>query len=146
MGRIVVGVDGSDLSRAALRWAVRWALRADEEVSALMAWTMPYHGSAFAAPLTPIFDPDELQRAHEQELASIVSAIDASELSSPIERLVIQANAAAALLAAAEDADMVVVGSRGHGGFVGLLLGSVGQQVVNHARCPVVVIRPECDA
>ena len=70
----------------------------------------------------------------------IVVGVDGSDLATPIEKKLVQCGAATALLLAAEDADLVVVGARGLGGFRRLMLGSVSAQVTHHAPCPVVVV------
>jgi nucleotide-binding universal stress UspA family protein len=141
MDRIVVGIDGSEPSRRALRWAIEEARLRGADVEAVHAWTPPYVGGY---PYTAtVFDPVEYERAARQLLDDVVDEADAAGLSAPIERLVIDGPAARGLLDAAKDAALVVVGSRGRGGFAGLLLGSTSQQVCHHATCPVVVIPDE---
>lgn len=142
MKRIVVGVDGSETSRAALRWAIEEAVRHGSAVEAVHAWhqevyqTGPY---TFDVGMT---DPTIHRGAAERLLNAVVDGQDQSGLASPVHRLLVNDSAAHALLESAKGADLIVVGSRGRGGFVGLLLGSVSQQVVHHALCPVVVIPP----
>jgi nucleotide-binding universal stress UspA family protein len=137
-GRIVVGVDSSDASKAALAWAVRQAALTGATVDAVTAWQVPaIFGNNYA--MTP--DISELDQGVRQGLAEAVTA--AAKLAPEVEirPLIVQDNAATALLDAAKEADLLVVGSRGHGGFTEALLGSVGQHCVHHARCPVVVVR-----
>lgn len=136
---IVVGVDGSAPSRAALAWALRQARLTGAAVDAVIAW---HHPTAYRYPL-PIA-PETTAR----ELATRVleSAVDEVSHGLPGEQAVItprvqEGNAAAVLLDAAAGADLLVVGSRGHGGFSAALLGSTSQNCVQHAPCPVVVIR-----
>jgi nucleotide-binding universal stress UspA family protein len=139
MARIVVGVDGSEGSRRALEWAVDEARLRSATVEALMAWHEPLVGEAVVA--TVGYDPELLEDATRAALGEVVDAVDASGLAAPIERVVARGGAAAALLKRAEGADLVVVGSRGHGGFLELVLGSVSHQVANHAPCPAVIVR-----
>jgi nucleotide-binding universal stress UspA family protein len=135
-GFIVVGVDGSDSSKAALAWAVRQAALTGATVDAVAAWHIPsFYGMA----------PSEEGLDFGQLAASVLDeAIAQAATLAPgvvIRPVVVQDNAARALLAAAKGAELLVVGSRGHGGFAEALLGSVGQHCVHHAGCPVVVVR-----
>lgn len=143
MERIVVGVDGSAASRAALRWAVREALLRDASVDAVTAWHYPYaataEGFGRGIPLSAWPEPEVGAR---QTLDDAVQAIAGEFERLPIiERVVVLDGAAHALLENAKGADLLVVGSRGHGGFVGLLLGSVSSHCAAHAPCPVAIIR-----
>ena len=141
MGRIVVGVDGSANARAALDWALGQARVTESTVVAVMVWRDPYAvADGWTGTIAQYADTDELERQHRDELDDIVDAANSEGLQAPVERVVASGNAASTLLEFAHDADLVVVGSRGHGGFVGLLLGSVSQQVANHAACPVVIV------
>jgi len=138
MKRIVVGVDGSEPSRRALQWAVDEARLHGGTVTAVHAWMPPYIGGY---PYTStIFRPGELEQAARQVLDDLVDTVDERDLAAPVERLVAEGAPAKELIDAAKDADLLVVGSRGRGGFTGLLLGSVSQAVCHHATCPVVVI------
>lgn len=143
MGRIVVGVDGSDNAAAALDWAIAEAAVRGEgtTVEVVLGWYLPLNAEMAAA-----LEPDsELERAHRVELDDIVAKARANHPDVAIEGRLVRGAPARGLLEAAEGADLVVVGRRGHGGFVGLLLGSVSQQVVWHAPCPVVVIAADDD-
>jgi len=140
MDRIVVGVDGSECARRALAWAIEEAILRGAEVLALHAWSYPII-PAPVAPILPITSSsiDFKEEAHqtlEREIKEVTGGRDDVR----IEPRVVAGSAASELLRAAEDADMLVLGSRGRGGFRGLLLGSVGQQCAQHARCPVVII------
>jgi nucleotide-binding universal stress UspA family protein len=145
-GRIVVGVDGSVGSKKALQWAVEEAKLRGAKVDAVQAWSFPYYGEVAAMAAVAV-DGTELERAAAASLAAVVEALapDPAAGGVVVEQHVHRGDAASALLRAAEeaDADLLVVGSRGHGGFTGLLLGSVSQQCVHHASCPVVVVREE---
>jgi nucleotide-binding universal stress UspA family protein len=135
--RIVVGVDGSEPSRAALAWAVRQARLTGATVDAVIAWEFPVN-YGYPVPVAPGVDFGELAREVVSLAVADVSGMDEQVTITP---KVVEGNAARVLLDASAGADLLVVGSRGHGGFVEALLGSVGQHCVHHATCPVVVIR-----
>ncbi len=137
--RIVVGVDGSEPSTLALRWAINEADRHGGTVEAVHAWHGAYIGSATPYGVA-LIDPKIYSDAADKLLDTVVDAADESGLEAPIRRTVVQGSPAHALLEAGKGADLIVVGSRGRGGFAGLLLGSVSQQVVHHASGPVVVV------
>lgn len=138
-GTIVVGVDGSTPSQRALEWAMRQAEYEDGLVVAVLAWQVPATYGA-AAMLMP---PEDFAVEAKAALAAVVDAAAAERPEVRIERAVVEGNPAKVLLDQAKNADLLVVGSRGHGGFVGALLGSVSHHVIHHAPCPVVVIRGE---
>lgn len=140
MSGIVVGVDGSDGSRDALRWALGEARLRGTTLRLVHAWGMPYAPAATGyvpLPVAPLHDA--AGKGAQRLLDGELSQIETGDVR--VEPLLVEGAPASALLEAAKDADMVVVGSRGGGGFVDLLLGSVGQQVIHHATCPVVVVR-----
>jgi nucleotide-binding universal stress UspA family protein len=140
MGKIVVGVDGSSGSRAALRWAHEEAALRSATLEAVAVWQLPVTTGLPAFGAMP--PPEDLSGEAERALLATLSeegAVSTDEV--PVTSVVAEGAAAAALLEAATDADLLVVGSRGHGGFAGLLLGSVSHQCVSHAPCPVVVVR-----
>jgi nucleotide-binding universal stress UspA family protein len=140
-GRIVVGVDGSEAAATALRFAAAEAHRRGASLEVVHAWTFPYLAEASPAML----DFDFAQGAAEL-LAQVVRDTLGDEPGVPVEQVVVRSTPAEALTTRAEGADLVVVGSRGRGGFAGLLLGSVSQQVANHAPCPVVIVPPNAAA
>jgi nucleotide-binding universal stress UspA family protein len=134
-GKVVVGVDGSASSQQALRWAARQARLTGGELRAVAVWDYPtgalvledvdwfgITGKILDDAVTASLHPDEADR---------------------VQRSVLRGYPARVLLDAAAEADLLVVGSRGRGGMVGMLLGSVSQHVVTHAGCPVVVVRGE---
>jgi nucleotide-binding universal stress UspA family protein len=137
MNRIVVGVDGSKGSQLALDWAANEARLRGAQLCVVHAWH-PQYGTGYM--FTPVVGPEVFENAARQVLNEMVDAIDTSDLAHPIEKRLAQCGAATALIGAGKDADLVVVGARGLGGFVGLLVGSVSQQVTHHAPCPVVVV------
>jgi nucleotide-binding universal stress UspA family protein len=140
--RIVAGVDGSPSSQAALHWAVQQARRSGGTVDAVIAWQFPATGNFGWAPVSAIDDLD-FESIAKHALDDAVSSLGEQAAGVPIRPLVIQGLPAQVLLDAAAGADLLVVGSRGHGGFADALLGSVSQHCVHHAPCPVVVMRGE---
>jgi nucleotide-binding universal stress UspA family protein len=143
MTRIVVGVDGSEGSLQALRWAADEARLRKALLQVVLAWDYPASllaGASFSVPdLEILGDFGKLAEARlGQALQDASSALEGVE----VERRVIEGAPALALIEAAKDADLLVVGTRGHGGFVGLLLGSVSQQCAHHAPCPIVIVPP----
>ncbi|MGC2191245.1 MAG: universal stress protein [Candidatus Dormiibacterota bacterium] len=139
---IVVGVDGSSSSHRALEWAVLEAEVHGNPVLAISTYMIP---ALMTAAPGFTFDPRNMEELADQcrvALASEIAAVSKGHPAVAIEPKVVQGPAALALIEASAAAFTLLVGSRGHGGFVGLLLGSVSQQCVSHARCPVVVIHP----
>ncbi|MER7756059.1 universal stress protein [Kitasatospora sp. NPDC097643] len=138
--RIVVGVDGSPASERALRWAVDYARAVGGTVSAITAWEYPaFYGWAGASlPPEDVLNPEELAG---KTLAASVARVIGDDPGVRISETVTPGNATQALLEAARGAALLVVGSRGLGGFTGVLLGSVSRHLTEHAPCPVVVIR-----
>ena len=138
MGVVVVGVDGSDHSMDALRFAAREARLRGGPLRVVCGWTPPVIGE-FPAPA--ILDPEPFELAARHTLDSMMAAVGSELEGIEVETVAAAGGAATAILTHCADADLAVVGSRGRGGFKGLLLGSVSQQVVLHAPCPVVVVR-----
>jgi nucleotide-binding universal stress UspA family protein len=136
--RIVVGVDGSESSLAALRWAVRQAELTGAPLEIVSAWEWPVSYSGWETPEPPDYDPAGEAR---QQLDKAVSAVLTPGNAIEVRQSVIEGHAAPVLEALSETADLVVVGSHGHGELVGLLLGSVSEHCATHCHCPVVVIR-----
>lgn len=134
-GRIVVGVDGSPSSQQALRWGAQVAARFGAGLDAVTAWDFP--AAAGFGPVPSDWNPAQDMR---QALDQTVQAVFGDQPPAGLRRLVHEGSAAKVLLDASQGAIMVVVGSRGHGGFAGLLLGSVSANVAEHASCPVLVI------
>ena len=135
--RIVVGIDGSQPSRLALQWAMRQGELTGATVDVIHAWEMPLiYGT-----VPVVVMPDDMEVVAEGLVADTISAVAGTGPAMPVRGRAVHGNPAAVLIEAAQDADLLVVGSRGHGGFVGALLGSVSQHCVHHATCPVVVVR-----
>ena len=141
-GRIVVGVDGSYGSRAALEWAIREAQVRVTSVHIVVVWQYPHtiSDSAWGLGMGPSLDVQEAVAAASAEVAHQLGLKASAQGDASTTWEAIEGNPARALIAASDYADLLVVGSRGHGAFVGALLGSVSHQVVAHARCPVVVV------
>ena len=139
MDTIVVGVDGSGGSRAALMWAYGEAQRRKAVVRAVSAWQYPYIALAPAPMGGAIAPAASMQAASEESLASVLADVEAPA-SVQVERVVKEGSGARVLLAESADAVLLVVGARGHDGFTGLLVGSVATQCLHHARVPTVVV------
>jgi nucleotide-binding universal stress UspA family protein len=133
--RIVVGVDGSPASLGALTWAVRQASLTGAVVEAVTAWEFPATYGGY-----PILAGTDW-RADAQSIQDIAVKEALGDEATFLVRRVEQGHTVRVLLDAAADADLLVVGSRGHGGFTGMLLGSVSENVVAHAPCAVVVVK-----
>jgi nucleotide-binding universal stress UspA family protein len=136
IARILVGVDGSPGSDAALEWAVEEAFRCSAELTLVHGWTYPYVG-----PRTGISEPRNEMRLDAMRTLE-ASAKLAKDLAPSLRchPIVCEQGPAAAILASAREADLVVVGSRGLGGFASLVMGSVSRTVLQHSPVPVVVV------
>jgi nucleotide-binding universal stress UspA family protein len=138
--RIVAGVDGSPSSIEALRWAIRQAELTGATVDAVIAWQYPFAtGGLGWAPASGMDDTDYGELAAKALAAAVGEAGLPDGV--PVHEIVMAGDPALVLLERAADADLLVVGSRGHGTFADALLGSVSQRCVHHAQCPVVVMR-----
>jgi nucleotide-binding universal stress UspA family protein len=136
--RIVVGVDGSPASAKALDWALAQAETTGATVEAVQAWEVPV---MYGTGMMVLPGGEEFDEAAKRSLESAVARATEVRPGVPVEARTVAGHPAKTLLDAAEGADLLVVGSRGHGGFVGTLVGSVSQYCVAHATCPVVVVR-----
>ena len=137
---IVVGVDGSESSKEALRWAAHQSELAGGTLDAVMSWELP--SMAWLAPLPEGFNPEK--EAVEALHSTIVEALG-DRPAVTVREVVTEGHPAVALVERSKEADLLVVGSRGHGHFTGMLLGSVSSYCVTRAFCPVVVVRHEQD-
>jgi nucleotide-binding universal stress UspA family protein len=141
-GTIVVGVDGSERGQAALRFALDEARVRGARVRAICAWeVVPTADVPFGSGLAVADLADERALA-ERGAQALLEQLDDQTGSAGVEVAgeVLEGPAGAVLVDASRDADLLVVGSRGHGAVMGLLLGSVSQHCVQHAHCPVVVV------
>ena len=132
----MAGVDGSDSSKAALRWALRQAELTDSVVDAVTAWDIPVTYG-----WTPMPGGTDLEGAARKMLDDVLAEVAGAAGGARVRPLVVRGNAARVLLDAARGADLLVLGTRGYGGFAEALLGSVSQHCVHHAACPVVIVR-----
>lgn len=141
-GRIVVGVDGSRPSREALRWALEEARLRGLPVEAVHAWRYPVMTYAPGIMAPPTYARADLEDEARKILDASVDAV-AGEAGAevPTDRVVVEGAAAEELVKRCGPDDLLVVGHRGRGGFMGLLLGSVAEQCSTHTRCPVVIVR-----
>jgi len=141
---VVVGTDGSDQSFGAVEWAAREAVLRDAALRIVsvptllprMSWRRPLQG-------TPDTVASTIVQSHERALATAAEHASETEPGLAVDTVLVEGPSAAALIRAAADASMLVVGSRGGGGFAALLLGSVSRCVATRADCPVVVVREE---
>ncbi|MBT1003785.1 universal stress protein [Paenarthrobacter sp. DKR-5] len=133
---IVVGVDGSAPSVQALRWAGRLAPTLGASIAAVAAWEFPAE-SAFGAYPPVDWNPEQDAAA---ALDEAVTEAFGEAVPDGLQRRVLRGQAARVLLEESRPAAMLIVGSRGHGGFAGLLLGSVSSACAEHAGCPVLVV------
>ncbi len=139
--RIVAGIDGSPSSLSALRWAVKQAGLTGATVDAVITWHYPVSSGGYGwGPMGTGTAFDFTENA-EKVLAEAIGTVCAPSSNVPVHARVVEGNAAQVLIDASMGADLLVVGSRGHGGFTEALLGSVSQHCVHYARCPVVVVR-----
>ena len=139
---IIAGVDGSDESRAALQWAYDEAAHHGASLTVVMTWHPP------ALPQSPPYGALTEKDYESQPRLEALGVLDAMvaelEKRTPevdVRTAIEEGSPARVLIERSKGADLVVVGSRGHGGFAGMLLGSVSQHLVTHAECPVVVVR-----
>jgi nucleotide-binding universal stress UspA family protein len=140
VGLVVVGIDGSDESIDALSWAIEEAHTRGARVRALNIWNCPVGYGIEMAAMSSL-TPEILEKSASAVLnEAIEKALVGVQEPPRIECVVRQGVASKELLAEGMNADLLVVGQRGHGGFIGLLLGSVANQVLHHATCPTVVI------
>lgn len=133
--RIVVGVDGSSASVDALTWATRQASLTGAAVEAVIAWEYPMTSGGY-----PVAAEVDWPSNAETVLKIAVDGALGSQAAA-VSRKAVEGHPAKVLIDAAAGAELLVVGSRGHGGFAGMLLGSVSEHVAAHAPCPVLVIR-----
>ena len=139
-GGVLVGHDGSECAQEALQWAAGLASRAGYPLHVLRAWkitTAPQPASLAAGYVPPL---EDFEKATLEELEAHVAAAGLPSGSS-VTCHVTHGNPARGLIESAARADLLVVGARGRGGFTGLVLGSVSDQCVRHAPCPVTVVR-----
>lgn len=137
---IVVGVDGSEGARHALEFAVEEAAVRDSDLRIVCAWHIPtqfFAGGLITAPLDVDAYESSTRAAAERQIEAV---LESRQEQLRHELVMREGNAAVVLVEESERAELLVVGSRGHGGFSSLLLGSVSQQCAAHALCPVAIV------
>lgn len=143
---IVVGIDGSEDSKHALRWAAQQAELTHAPLRAVTAWQLPVDfGTAWQIPatygrshdLSHVDFAEDAKKTLHGEIAEVLGEIPRVS----VTPLLVSGHPAKVLIEASRRAGLLVVGASGHGGFVGMLLGSVTQHCVAHSACPVVVVR-----
>jgi nucleotide-binding universal stress UspA family protein len=140
--RVVVGVDGSVSAEKALTYALDHAQLRNSEVTAILGWRGPtLHGIGVAVPIAQDATQQQQQRHHQDQLEDWLAPWRTKFPDVKLVGEAIPGHAGRLLIDASQHASLVVVGSRGRGAFTGLLLGSVSQTVLDHAHCPVAVVR-----
>ena len=140
MSRIVVGIDGSKSAEEALRFAIEEARLRGATLRIVTVWSTPsavYAGMAYV----PSFDLSEVEEQAANDRLQAARAFVGEVPGVTVETVAVRGQVADTLVAESEGADLLVVGSRGHGGFTSLLLGSVSQQVAHHAQVPLAIVR-----
>jgi nucleotide-binding universal stress UspA family protein len=132
--KVVVGVDGSPHSAAALRWAITEAAQHSGEVLAVLAWQMPF------VSIPGGFERDELEQSYKDFLVSTIREVAPSP-PVPLISVVAEGEPIESLIEAAKDAQLLVLGTKGQSRYAGLMLGSVSAACAANAPCPVVLIR-----
>jgi nucleotide-binding universal stress UspA family protein len=142
---IVVGVDGSKCSHSALRFALNEARVRKAKLRIVVAWHVPLaaYGAGWAPP--PPTLAEDSKTAAEDVLAGALQEVKEEAGGVEIESVVREGQPANVLVEESAGAELLVIGSRGRGGFRELLLGSVSQQCAHHARCPVTIVRAGCE-
>jgi nucleotide-binding universal stress UspA family protein len=135
---IVVGIDGSANAQSALEWAVGEARARHGRLRVVHSWSTPYDWQVET--MFPV-DEDKLRDAARARLERAVDAADTHDVD--VERTLLEGDARHVLVDAARDADLLVVGTRGHGRMTEALLGSVSMYCAHHAGCPVVLVPPD---
>lgn len=139
-GDIVVGLDDSFGARRALRWAAAEASRLEVALRVVHGWEGPMPATAGAPTSDPLADPEVASSARAGLERIVEEELDQLAVRPPIRTLAVPLAASEALITVAANASLLVVGSRGRGGFTGLVLGSVSQQCLHHSTRPLVII------
>lgn len=137
---VVVGVDGSEESAAALKWAAAYAAATGARLRAVLAWHYPAAVGPAPVGVAPAAVSDDVRASMAEALAK---AIAAAAPGADVEQQIGYGHPAEVLIGQSQEADLLVVGHRGHGKFTGMLVGSVSVHCVTHAHCPVVVVRTD---
>lgn len=139
--RVVVGVDGSAESVGALKWAAKYAAATGATISAVLCWH--YHTAVGSSPpgVTPKVITDEVRAEMQETLDKALTEVYGTATPPHVQAQVAYGHPAVVLVEKSQQADLLVVGNRGHGQFTGMLVGSVSIHCVTNAACPVVVVR-----
>jgi len=138
---VIVGVDGSESSAAALAWAARYAEATGAELHAVLAWHYPSAAGGPPVGVAPKEVTSEVERSRYEILDKAIESACAGRPAVQVQRRVVYGHPAQALIDESRRAGLLVVGSRGHGGFSGMLLGSISTHCVTHAACSVTVVK-----
>jgi len=138
---VVVGVDGSAESVAALSWAASYAAATGARIRAIIAWHYPAAAGPAPVGVAPKAISDDVRAQMQEAVDKTVTEVYGSSSPDKVETKVDYGHPAQVLIDEAQDADLLVVGNRGHGSFTGMLIGSVSIHCVTNAPCPVVVVR-----
>jgi nucleotide-binding universal stress UspA family protein len=142
-GEIVVGIDGSGGAQRALAWALDEAGTHGDKVVLVQAWEFPSITlSSFAGDALPVFGRADIERVAGEELAKVATAIKEQHPTIDVETRLVEGHAGSVLVDQSAGARLLVVGSRGRGGFKGMLMGSVSSSCAPRAHCPVVIVPP----
>lgn len=140
-GRIVVGVDGSPQSETAIDWALEESRVHGDDVILVHAWRYPSLAlTGYAGQTLPVFGAEDIKKLADEFLGTCTKGVRTRAPDVHLDARVVEGHPAAALVEASEGARLLVVGTRGLGGFKGLLMGSVSTACAHHARCPVVIV------
>jgi nucleotide-binding universal stress UspA family protein len=143
-GMIVVGVDGSDDAQRAIAWAVAEARVHGDMVLLVHAWQFPAVAlTRYAGDPLPVFGRDDIEHLAKDLLARAAESATKLDPAVKLETRLVQGHPGAVLIDASRGARLLVVGSRGLGGFTGMVMGSVSGSCAHHAHCPVVIMRPD---
>ncbi|MGC9671542.1 universal stress protein [Planosporangium sp. 12N6] len=139
-GNVLIGMDGSPANEPAVGFAFEEAARRGTDLTALHAWTHPVRAEP-GDTLPLVYDAAMVEAEEERVLAEALTGWRDKYPDVTVHRRLVRGSVRQALIDATEHAQLAVVGSRGRGGFTGLLLGSVSQAVLHHAACPVAIVR-----
>ena len=140
-GWIVVGVDGSHQSEKAIDWALEESRAHGDDVILVHAWQSPGLAlTGYAGATLPVFGSEDIKKLAEELLATCIKEVRRRAPDVRLDSRLVEGHPAAALVAASEGARLLVVGTRGLGGFKGMLMGSVSTSCAHHAQCPVVIV------
>jgi len=141
--RVVVGVDGSPASQAALSWAAHYATAVGATIRVVLAWHYPAAVGQAPVGVAPPGVTAEVELSRNEIVDKAIEAALGDPAAMAVERKIEYGHPAQVLIDESNDADLLVVGHRGHGGFTDMLLGSVSTHCVTRAHCPVTVVRSD---